>query len=598
MDDITALNDAGRAHLDQLDAISGLGFGDAVSVEDLIVPADDPIVVGLVRQYLRDGELPNDLLDQHGRTQGVTGRTMRNRVKRVVELMHEGGTAPDRGWRITADVCDMIAACNGKVATAYAAMVDQGVDLPSPSTVWRQWNALEAGYRRMITEGREGFLQSVPYAPWESAHRNACWQADYVPLPVDVIPFGHETTTVMPQVLIYQDDRTRLVTAWSLECRPGRRGTAALSVATLAGGLEGSELGGELIGGRPDVVRVDNDAAFLADEMSAIAGAVGFDIRATPPYSPFMKGKVERVGKTLQDNCIALMQGFTHGPASFTGRNPFRDGGAVTEAALWAHLESWFRFYNESRIHSALEDGTPLRAWAGSDHPVRFVEPDKLREFLLPQERNYRAQKHGIWWDGQYWTGPGIAKVIGRTVTFRRPVGPDPDRIEVFCEGQWALTAVPAKTLSKEARDALRDERSDLYERAMDTIEAAVVRRADATAVAEAGDFLIRPAATPSVDRLAADHEELFELLDNDNDNDDSNDTTVAPGEPVTSGGVSRRKRRTPKVKPQSRRRPEREDPGPGDDLWTVFAEIDAEANGNPDDNDEVDGDGPEGEEP
>lgn len=589
MEGVEPLNDAGKAHLDQLHGLTHADRGDGVELGDLVVPTDDPVVAELVRQLIADGQLSNEALEQAGKRCGVTGRTMRNRVNRLVHLMVGDTPISEGGWELTSEVLEVVAAHRGRIAPAYEDLRSQGFTLPSPSTMWRRWHDLPAAFRGFVRDGKAGMLPAWAYVPYTAPHPNAVWQGDYVPLPVDVIPFGHETTEVMPYILIFEDDHTRAVVAWSVECRPNRRGTGERSTATLALGFEGTEVDGVRIGGIPDMVRVDNDAAFLCHDLAAMAATIGFDIKAVPPYSPFLKGKVEGIARTLQNELVMLMQGYTHGPLSYTGRNPFRDAGPITEATLIRFLHDWFHHYNHTRIHTSLEHGTPLRQWAAGDHPIRWADPKDLRAFQFPIDRDYKVHKHGIWWDGGHWTGPGITNLIGRTVTFRYPLRPQVDRIEVFSGDVWKMTAWRAETLTEDQRREILQERHHIYTQAIDLVEDAAARRNDATADAAVSGGRISPAAAPDADAYAADTEALWDIVGDDptpatsaTDGTDGTDgpehdtaSETSDEDPVRTGATKRPRRRNRRRKTPSRRRPERPDTTPSDDLWELFAHED-----------------------
>lgn len=565
-DSLIALNKAGEQHLADL---AGM-LDDPDGADDVIIPSDDPIVIEVVRDYLAHGQVSVAELDAYGRRCGVTGRTMRNRLNRTLDQMREAGldvTKTDDS--LTPDMLEIIAAHSGRIAPAYQAMVDRGMNVPSQSTVHRRWDTLDAAYRGFIRKGKAGLLESWAYVAYTAPYRNAVWQGDFVELPVDVIPEGWETKTVKPWLLIFEDDHTRAATCWSLQCQPKTRGTGPVVAATLAAGYEGTDIEGVFVGGLPEVVRIDNDQAFLSQPVDALAAATGNEIAATPPYSPFMKGKVERLCKTVQDECIALMQGYTHGPLSYTGRNPFRDGGPITEATLRRFLEDWFHHYNTTRVHSRLDHGTPLRQWAADTQPIRHVPPATLRDHLMPVGKDHKVHKDGVWWDGGYWIGPGITKVTGRDVTFRYPLRPTPDRIEIFHKGTWALTAWRTETITTEQWKQISNERRAVYNEAIDTVERAATRRSDATAEAAEEGGVIRIADAPDGDVFGADLNDLWDLVgDPTPDDEDARDDQTGGH---TASGTKRKTRRAPRTKPASRRRTERPDDGPDDDLWGLL---------------------------
>ena len=59
------------------------------------------------------------------------------------------------------------------------------------------------------------------------------------------------------------------------------------------------------------------------------AAIVGFEPHMLPARSPYLKGKVERLNRTVEDELALLMDGFTHGSTTYSAHNPRRAWGAI-----------------------------------------------------------------------------------------------------------------------------------------------------------------------------------------------------------------------------------------------------------------------------
>lgn len=250
--------------------------------------------------------------------------------------------------------------------------------------------------------------------------------------------------------------------SWSLIAEPGRRPDAVTVCATIAAGVR-IRLEDEVeVGGVPWVIRWDNDLSFAAGMVVQLGTRLGFECHAVPPYSGHMKGKVERLGRRVQEEFCVLQPGFTHGAKTYSGKDPFRDTEALPAAELRRRLGLWIAEYNRS-VHSTL-GRTPLRAWAADATPLRRATNEQLRSALLVAPRTVAVHRRkGVHFAGQWWQGAGMLDIVGRKVEIHYPVG-QPDFIEVFHEGRWRCTGWPARHLSEAQKRAIWARRDAIYE--------------------------------------------------------------------------------------------------------------------------------------
>jgi putative transposase len=176
-----------------------------------------------------------------------------------------------------------------------------------------------------------------------------------------------------------------------------------------------------------------------------------------PPYSPHLKGKVERLQGTVVTTLLAELPQFAGGPRDASGG---LWGGALrvlTFAELVACFDAWVLAYNLERPHEGLGGQTPLERWREDATPLRTVEDEELRWTLL-EERSRLVRKSGIRFHGIDFVAPEFNGLVGESVAVRyRPH--DDTSIEVFRDGAHLCTALPQGALGPEERAAVLERR-------------------------------------------------------------------------------------------------------------------------------------------
>jgi len=420
----------------------------------------------------------------------------------------------------------VVMAC-GNVQLAYNQLTDNGEKLPSYETFWRGFDALPSGVRAYFRHGAEGIVGFWLYPPFEAPARNEVWQADHFELPVDVIADGCTATLVKPWITIFEDDRTRMVMSWALVAGPGERPGAEVICATICDGVRIRLEDGVEVGGVPRIIRWDNDLALNAGSVIQLGTALGFECHAVPPYSGHMKGKIERLGRRVQESFCVLQPGYTHGPKTYTSKDLFRDTPPLTAAELRARLSVWFAEYNQT-LHQG-HHKIPLAAWAAETAPLRRASDAQLRSALLVAPQAYKIHKRkGVHFAGKWWQGAGMLDIVGRRVEVRYPINDD-SFIEIFYQGKWACTGWPARTLTDSQKESLWDGRQEMYSAVRQLHDQAREIRVGADVRTATTDATPSMASMPELDRLAGNSDELYRLLGRLEPSEDSVEAVESP---------------------------------------------------------------------
>lgn len=96
---------------------------------------------------------------------------------------------------------------------------------------------------------------------------------------------------------------------------------------------------------QPFLLRSDNGLVFTSRSYTALVKSYGLQQEFITPYSPEQNGMVERVIRTLKDQCVHRHRFETLQHASRV-------------------IGDWIRFYNHQRPHQALGMKTPAEAYA------------------------------------------------------------------------------------------------------------------------------------------------------------------------------------------------------------------------------------------
>jgi putative transposase len=376
------------------------------------------------------------------------------------------------GWRTTDEAVEAFYRTGGRPTAAWHLLRDEGIPVPSHTAFCRALERdISLAERAYARHGEDGRRRYSVYRRWEPKARNDVWETDHDELEIKVVPL-HGRRLVRPWLTVIEDGFSRLVMGWALSLYPT---TAEVLVAIREGIVIDPERGPW--GGVPQLIRFDGGKEFLAHAVKRAAGELGCAALPTAPYSPHLKGKVERLHRTIGEALIATLPHYTGGPRRANGKL-YAQPKPLTLPQLQTRVREFIDAYNTEHRHSSLGGMTPAEKWATSAAPLDLVEPERLRWMLLADQTR-KVDKDGIHFKNAIFIAPEVTKLgRGKTVEVRY-MPHDLRSIEVFTEDGWLCTAYPQDELTREQSDAVVQARHEAA-REMGRRKAAASRKARA----------------------------------------------------------------------------------------------------------------------
>ena len=167
------------------------------------------------------------------------------------------------------------------------------------------------------------------------------YEADHKQLSVEVLA-PRAQRPQRPWVTSFVDQFSWLIVGWAISLRP----TQAEVLAALRMAVTVDPARGEF-GGVPVLLRWDRGLEFAADSIEQATLALGCLSRRTEAYSPWQKGKIERLNRTIEQELLQGLPGWTGGPRDVRGR--------LVEQTRWtlgrfvAVFAEWVDGYNTRR---------------------------------------------------------------------------------------------------------------------------------------------------------------------------------------------------------------------------------------------------------
>ncbi len=448
-------------------------------------------VVARLRERRAAGELTSAVIRATAHDLGVGERT-------VWGWVAAGPAGPDAapraGYQLTEDDIDAYADWGGNIAAIHRALHAGRADGLSLRRLQHAFVAqLSPGQRAGLVEGAEGRRRYEVYLRWDPPARNAMWEGDHVELPVLVLAPRAQRPT-KPWATLFVDGFSRLIMGWAISPRPDS-GTV---LATLRSGIVVDPQRGPY-GGLPAVLRTDHGLEFTAAAVRRSCAALGIEPVPAPPYTPHLKGKVERINRTLVQEFLAGLPFATGGPRGVDGELFGPDADPMSLALFVDRFAAWVRDYNTVRVHSSLRT-TPLARWAEDATPLREIPAEQLR-WMLMADRERTVNRDGIHHDGVRFLAPELNGLVGEVLQVRYTPH-DLRQIELFRGDQWLATAYPQDTLSDEQRQAvLERRRADAAELGRRQRRASRRARAQLAPITEPGPVEDTTVVTASTDR-------------------------------------------------------------------------------------------------
>jgi transposase InsO family protein len=258
-------------------------------------------VVARLLALRADGRLESQVVRAAAESLGVTERT-------VWRWLAPGAYDPRwrLGWRTTEEAVEAFYRTGGRPTAAWRLLREEGVPVPSHTAfcraLERDFSLAERAYAR---HGEDGRRRYPVYRRWEPKARNEVWETDHDELEIRVVPL-HGRRLVRPWLTVIEDGCSRLVMGWAVSLYP----TSAEVLVTIREGIVIDPERGPW-GGVPQLIRFDGGKEFLAHAVKRAAGELGCAALTTAPYSPHLKGKVERPHRTIGEGLIAMLPHYT-----------------------------------------------------------------------------------------------------------------------------------------------------------------------------------------------------------------------------------------------------------------------------------------------
>ncbi|MGI8803157.1 MAG: Mu transposase C-terminal domain-containing protein [Solirubrobacteraceae bacterium] len=385
-----------------------------------------------------------------------------------------------RGYVLTPAARELFFATAGNVAAVHRHLAGDDPAVPTLRTLQRAiLRDLSPAERAFARTGVEGARGCSVYLRRESAHRAETYAADHKELSIEVLAPRAQRPR-RPWVTLFLDEFSRLIVGWAISLQPSQAEVlAALRKAVVVDPARGP------FGGIPLMLRVDGGLEFAANSIIDAAATLGCLAHRCTAYQPWLKGKIERFNRTIEQTLLCELPRWTNGPRRADGQLADQST-PLTLERLVALFDAWVIAYNTERPHSALGGRTPLERWQADSRPVPALEAERSRWMLMP-EVTRRVLKDGVHFAGLIYIAADLNGLVGETIGVRY-MPHDRRRIELYRDGQWLATAKPQGTLSAEDRArVLERRRSDASAMAREAARARRRARALLAPITEPG---------------------------------------------------------------------------------------------------------------
>jgi putative transposase len=323
---------------------------------------------------------------------------------------------------------------------------------------------LSSGMRAGMTEGEPGWRRHHVYLDRENVPRNQIWEMDHKRLSLMVLP--RRGPAANPWLTSIVDCGSRALLGWCLSTRP----TQSTVLTALRMALTHDPARGPF-GGVPRLVRVDQGLEFAAESVQAALGSLSVNRNRLPGYEPHLKGKIERLNRTVEQTLIKGLPGYTHGARDKAGHllGPLSDDPQARADAQQAEVKpwtleefaqrfaKWANWYNTEKPHRMLNGATPIDAWEADPSELYRIPAETVRHLLLATKEHIIG-KNGIHFRSRTYHDRKLNGRVGERVILRY-MPHEYDFVEVYLNGKHLCTARSKDDLTEEDKDAIYKER-------------------------------------------------------------------------------------------------------------------------------------------
>lgn len=344
--------------------------------------------------------------------------------------------------------------CRGNVSKVRRKAEKAGLEPPSRETLARAFHREVSPFERAFAGGGDGNARKhnlVLHAEPEP-HKWHTQQADHFRLDVLVVP-PRSTKPTYLYLTVCEDTTSRYVNVVA-----SRHPDQSTVLAVMRKVVQPDPETG--VGGIPERWVWDNGLEFLSNAVTRAALTLDSLPLPTDYYAPWQKGKVERFGRTLTEELLGDLPGWSKGPRTRDGKVYLPRDGALPEETFLAILDERIRCYNTERPHSALGGMTPLEAYHADPTPVRQATEEQLRSISLPaEERTILAD--GIRFDAERYWAPELDGLVGEKVIVGHIPG-EKRWVEVWRNGVFLCVAIHETLAGEDDKQRLLASRRQL----------------------------------------------------------------------------------------------------------------------------------------
>lgn len=346
---------------------------------------------------------------------------------------------------------ELLLAWRGNIAAVHRQLLEEGEQVPSLRTLGRAFErGLSPVQRDFARRGEVAVRDRAVYLRHEARFRGECYEGDHKQLSIEVLA-PRAQRPQRPWVTIFVDQFSRLIVGWAISLRPTQAEVlAALRMAVTADPERE-------FGGVPVLLRWDRGLEFAAESIGQATLALGCVSQRTDAYSPWQKGKIERLNRAIEQQLLQGLPGWTGGHRDVRGR--LVDQTPWTLERFVAVFADWVTNYNTLRPHTALAGRTPLAMWRSDPTPVRALEHEQARWMLLARA-NHVVQKDGIHHNSDIYFADELWGMAGEEVEVAF-MPHDRRWVEVFHEGRWLATARPSVEFDAATRARVLERRRE-----------------------------------------------------------------------------------------------------------------------------------------
>ncbi len=433
----------------------------------------------------------------------ITNRAFRRKLKHKPR-------SERRRWQLDGRRLALIA----KTGSVRAAAKEDAaaVDARSKWTWYRAWRALPPAVRVGLKKTEDDMRDLLVYNTEIADEVNEQWQLD-TSFPALDTPelqawrrLSDAEKLFMPRpdlwVFVGTDAKSHRITCWGIGLvHPN----GADVLEAVAEGIRRY--------GAPIRIRWDNALEQIG---RAITGGIKRmlveDVKPSYPYSPWQKGKVERLNGTQKTEVFRLLPGWRGRPSSPLtmmrgGRHP-DEGQPETLEQIRTEFAAWVKFYNESRPHSSLGGLAPDAFCATEIYEVRQPSDAAIALALLARGEERTVGKDGIGYLGQTFNHWKLSDV-GKETVLVVPDRNDPKLLFVTYRDDFVCVAKDIRFLTKHEIHAIASHREKIVRTVREALGGAAKSRDRHPAT--------RPQEPSKVDEEAA----LDQLLKLDDDPDE-----------------------------------------------------------------------------